>query len=189
MDKLDEILRRVAAGEITPDQAEQQILSKPGRGRPRKDKKQIRVAGRIIEIKPPHRKPTHHNMEVGRRYVELTGSGKKSRHAIAIIQRSARNRKEPLSENTILKYEALYRLECLKRDLNADYERKTGIPVNAAEMLQDMLSVMDSLGIQLDPETINLKQDEEGAHYFVFLSNASGDLGDRRWMRYWPNVK
>ena len=188
MDNLDEILRRVAAGEITPDQAKQQILSKPGRGRPRKDKKQIRVAGRIIEIKP-RRKATHHIMEIGRRYVELRDSGKSSRHALANIQRSARNRKEPLSEDTILKYVAMYRLECLNRGLNADYERKTGRLIDVAEMLRDMLSVMDSLGIQVDPDTVRLKQDREGAHYFVFMTTASGELGDRVFMKFWPDVK
>jgi hypothetical protein len=188
VEKLDEILRRVAAGEITPDQAEQQIRAKPRLGRPKKDKKQVRVAGRIIEIKP-RRKATHHIMDIGRRYVELRASGKKSSHAIAIIQRSARNRKEPLSDGTILKYEALYRLKCSERDLNDDYERKSGRYIDVAEMLRDMLSVMDSLGIQVDPETVSLEQDGEGAHYFVFIANVSGDLGDRIWMKFWPNKK
>ena len=34
MDKIDEILRRVSAGELTPDQAKQAL--KPKRGRPQK---------------------------------------------------------------------------------------------------------------------------------------------------------
>jgi hypothetical protein len=159
MDNLDDILRRVAAGEITPDQAEQQILAapKPRRGAPRKPKRQIRVAGRIIEIKPPRYKPTHHNMEIGRRYVELTGAGKKSHHAIAIIQRSTKNRKvEPLGESVILKYAALYRLECWKRDLEARHQKEFGKPVNANESVHDMLEVMKAFGIRVDKDMVRI---------------------------------
>lgn len=120
---LAEIQRCIDAGEIPPEA----IPSPPQKRRlaPRKPKRQIRVAGRAIEIKPPLRKPTHHNMEIGRRYVELTESGKKLDHAIAVIQRSSRSRKEePLGDSAIYKYEALYRLECQKRDSNANYKRE-----------------------------------------------------------------
>lgn len=159
MDNLDEILRRVEAGEITPAQAKEQILAKPKprRGAPRKPKRQIRVAGRAIEIKPPRYKPTHHNMEVGRRYVELTESGKKQNHAIAIIQRSSRKRKaEPLGDSIILKYAALYRLECWKRDLEARHQKEFGKPANADESIHEMLEVMKAFGIQVDKNMVRI---------------------------------
>lgn len=66
---------------------------------------------------------------------------------------------------------------------------KTGRYLDVAERLRDMLLVMDSLGIQVDPDTITLKQDDKGVHYFMFMANVSCDLGDRMWMKFWPDVK
>ena len=114
MDKLDEILQKVAAGEITPDQAKKAI--KPKRGRPPK-KRGIyirREDGSLFEMISPanakaRAKETPLALEIGKFYVDHVESGITPVVAMSKTLRKYSTKRNHIEDSTVRKYATYWR--------------------------------------------------------------------------------
>lgn len=116
MNNLDEILRRVYAGEITPEQAEQKL--KPKRGRPKKypDKNTQRQDGDGgvtlgITLAPcrSRARETPRNLAIGKHYVDQVDSDIKPMKAMWNTLKLYHSKRSPLSAGTVSKYATAWR--------------------------------------------------------------------------------
>ncbi len=114
MDKIDDILRRVAAGEMTPDQAKERL--KPKRGRPKKylDRSVQPQDGEAIHgIRLGPLKSmaleTPRNLAIGEHYVDQVESGIRPMMALRKTLEKYHTKRSPLSAGTVQKYATVFR--------------------------------------------------------------------------------
>ena len=125
MDKLDEILRQLASGEITPDQAKKVI--KPKRGRPIKHGGVYisREDGSRSELISPSKakaraKETPLALEIGKFYVDQVESGITPVVAMSKTLRRYSTKRNHIEDSTVRKYATYWRKRRERYRLSVD---------------------------------------------------------------------
>lgn len=129
MDKLDEILRQLASGEITPDQAKKVIKSKPKRGRPPKKRSiytRLEDGSWFPLVTPAMEKAraieTPRVLAIGKYYVDQIESDIDARVAMSATLKKFSTKRNHIELSTVSKYATLWR-----KRRNRDRIRRNGM--------------------------------------------------------------